>query len=166
MDSPYYVLLPVAIEPVIPKISIYRLNILGGWRLTNFSATKKFNLKKSLKITLLMSQNSWEAPLLPYDDDQKTYTEFQTNQIEDDFEMELDRHKKIVEELSEDNFYALLNVSKNVLLILSVKEGAKLFFLRPQNCRLENHIIVFLAHSILINTIIQISRLFLRTNFN
>ncbi|EMR08279.1 hypothetical protein PNEG_03444 [Pneumocystis murina B123] len=61
-----------------------------------------------------MAQNSWETFLLSYDDVQKTYTEFQTDQFEkDDFEKELNRHKRIVEELNEDNFYALLNVSKN-----------------------------------------------------
>lgn len=61
-----------------------------------------------------MAQNPWETSLPSPDEIHTPYIGSQADQIEkDDFEEELDKHRKMVEGLNEENFYALLNIGKN-----------------------------------------------------
>ncbi|KAG4301059.1 hypothetical protein PCK1_002758 [Pneumocystis canis] len=61
-----------------------------------------------------MNQYSWKSAFLAGETGNELYNESEMDQYEqDELEEILDKHKKIVEELNEENFYALLNVDKN-----------------------------------------------------
>ncbi|KAG4303854.1 hypothetical protein PORY_002742 [Pneumocystis oryctolagi] len=61
-----------------------------------------------------MNQTPWKTYFLNKEDVEDTYLDSESNEFEqDDLEEVLDKHKKMVEGLNEENFYALLNVGKN-----------------------------------------------------